>query len=184
MIKCQYCGSGSYPDSTHCQKCAAPLPVSAFKPVRVAVAVSMDAPKPKPVATQMSWKELGVYFGSAFLMVGLVLAGLYFWSRLILPSNVTTAAPVASVSDTRMIQSPGGILLATTEENFSEMMKAAVAGDDACLMRMGVDGKVFRLQDNTKIRIVDGGMFKSKVSALEGNQSGRSGWLPNEFISK
>jgi hypothetical protein len=63
------------------------------------------------------------------------------------------------------------------------MMRAAAAGDDAYLMRMGVDGKVFRLQDGTKIRVVDGGMFKSKVSAIEGNQAGRAGWLPNEFIS-
>jgi hypothetical protein len=49
-------------------------------------------------------------------------------------------------------------------------------------MQMGIDGKVFRLQDGIKIRVIDGGFSKSKVSAIEGNQAGRAGWLPNGFI--
>lgn len=98
----------------------------------------------------------------------------------------TTASPQATNSASaseRTIAGPGRALLAVDERAYDDMMSAAVANDNAALMRMGVDGKVFALDEGTRVRIVDGGLFKSRVSALEGRQAGRAGWLPNHLLS-
>lgn len=174
MNACQYCHAPNPVTQINCLKCTALLP-------------ARTSEFPSPIKRALP-KIPPLYIGVALASIVLICAIAWVWhSMWTLPaySFVKSAAPAASpVSTTRTIQSKGGILLAVTEDDFDEMMKAAVAGDDAYLLRMGIDGKLFRLQDGTKIRVVDGGMFKSKVSALEGNQAGRAGWLPNEFISR
>jgi hypothetical protein len=153
MKSCQYCGVSNHPIAINCSKCAAPLPIvhdQAYAPY------PFQPPQPQYPITQSSGKDWAKYFGIAFLVIGLF-AGMFYVLGKVRPlSTPVNYKPSASVSEstTRRIKSTGGILLATSEENYSEMMRASVAGDDAYLMRMGI----------------------------EGNQAGRAGWLPNEFI--
>lgn len=204
MNDCKYCGASNPATVFNCLKCNAMMPVQPAPVQNISVvqqrkpiAVKVHAPAPITVqppanqypVTQMSWKELGIYFGASFgtiAFVALIFLMLYFIEKRQPVNNAQTIKPTSaiSVSTTPTIKSNGGILLATTEENFAEMMRAAVSGDDAYLMRMSDAGKLFRLQDGTKIRIIEGGMVKSKVSAIEGTQAGKSGWLPNEFIAQ
>lgn len=193
MNNCQYCGASNPATVFNCLKCAAVMSVAPApaqnisviqqRPLRPSAAPAVAQAEKHP-ATQMSFKELGIYFASAFAVVAVVWAVLYFMSIAAPQSSASMISTPAPVVETATIKASGGILLATTEETFDEMMRAAANDDAAYLVRMGTDGKLFRLQDKTKIRIVEPGLFKSKVVALEGNQTGRGGWLSNEFISK
>jgi hypothetical protein len=191
MHVCKYCGATNPATVFNCLKCAAVMPVQPAPVQNIAVKqhrkprVAQVKPQPPAVVvkhpvTELSLKDFGIYFGVALLVVGLF-AGMFFFLIRSQPLStpVNYKATSSSVdSGIRKIKSSGGILLATSEENFAEMMRA----DDAALLRMGVDGKVFRLQDGAKIRVIDGGLIKSKVAAIDGVQAGRAGWLPNEFI--
>jgi hypothetical protein len=194
MNDCKYCGAVNPPTVFNCLKCNAAMPtpapvqnipVAQVRPTRVQQPAPMIQVPKEPQFTSTSGRDWLIYFGVAFGVIALFAVMLYTLNR-IEPVPATASAPrsSSSISGISKIKSPGGILLATSEENFAEMMRAAVAGNDAYLVRMGIDGKVFRLQDGIKIKIVDGGFSKSKVSALEGNQAGRAGWLANEFIGQ
>ena len=192
MNDCKYCGATNPAAVFNCLKCNALMPVRPAPVQNITVAqerrpVVRNAPvnpiPQLPTATQ-SFTSLCVYFGVGLGVVGLFVAMFFFLNRvqpLSTPVNYKTTSTTAD-SGPKRIKASGGILTATTEDNFNEMMRAAVAGDDAALSRMGADGKVFRLQDGTKIKIIDSGISKSKVIALDGAQAGRAGWLPNEFI--
>jgi hypothetical protein len=132
-------------------------------------------------------KVWAIYIG-----IGLGVFALFFTVIVVLnrthPRSTIThrpaprSVPQTAASEIRTITASGGTVLATTEENFDALMKAANAKDEDYLRQMGMDGKLFLVPDGTKITILDGGMFKSKVSVLDGIQAGRSGWLPNEFM--
>lgn len=184
-MDCKYCGASNPATVFNCLKCNAVMPTPApVQNIQVAQSRPVRMQPPAEIATlekpgETSGKDWLIYFSVAFGVVALAAVMFFFLNRyepLPAPSSKPSAA--ASVSDTRRIKSAGGILLATSEENFAEMMRA----DDAGLLRMAAAGKVFRLQDGTAIRVIDGGLSKSKVTALDGLQAGRAGWLPNEFI--
>jgi len=88
-------------------------------------------------------------------------------------------APASRVEQARAAASDlyGGFV-AVDEAAFHDMMSAAVAGDNAALMRLGVDGRVFQVAEGTQTRLIDWGLGKKRVSILSGPQAGRSGWVP------
>jgi hypothetical protein len=189
MNDCKYCGEANPTTVFNCLKCNAAMPTPApvqnvpvmqSRPVRVQQPAPLVPVAPEPQFTSTSGKDWLIYFGAAFGFIALVAVMLFFLNRFepMPAASSRSSSSTTTISDTRRIKSAGGIVVATSEENFAEMMRA----DDAALLRMSAAGKVFRLQDGTKVRVIVVGLAKSKVTAIDGLQAGRSGWLPNEFI--
>lgn len=78
----------------------------------------------------------------------------------------------------------GTVALTMTEEAQDEFTKTSIAKDSAGFAEMILEGKIFIVDNCTKAKVIDSSMFKRRVRILEGEQAGKAGWLPYEFITK
>lgn len=183
MKNCKYCGAVNPAEVFNCLKCNAQMPTPAA--VRNVPVLQLKRPKAVQVQSQpveTSGKDWLIYFGVTFLVILLASGMFYVLNRLQPDAPAVKTQSSSSKSGSRTIKTPGGILVATTEESFDQMMRAARLDDDDSLKRMSQAGMVFRLQEGTTINIIGGGLSKSKITAIDGFYAGRAGWLPNEFI--
>lgn len=78
----------------------------------------------------------------------------------------------------------GDLVIAANEASLDELTKASVNKDSATFGLMIIQGKLIDVKNNTKIKMIEAGITKSKVQVIEGAKSGRMGWIANEFIKK
>lgn len=74
------------------------------------------------------------------------------------------------------------ILVGIEKEDFDKIVKSSVAGDTYGIVEIVAQGKAFYVKDKTKVLIIDRDTFSRQVRILEGDMTGKTGWVPYEFI--
>lgn len=92
---------------------------------------------------------------------------------------------LVSVGDTAVLSVESeAVLLAVTEESFDELVEASVAKDYLGMAELMAIGAVFEVPNHTKVLVIDRAFGKKKVRILEGDEFGRAGWVPYEFLAR
>lgn len=73
-------------------------------------------------------------------------------------------------------------ILAITKEAQDKILKAVNAKDDIGLSQLLLTGEAFMVSNCTKIKVIDRSMFLRQVRVLEGEQFGKAGWMPYEWV--
>lgn len=130
-------------------------------------------------------------YGNKALLIGLLIIFLPVIISSFSPSSsseTATATPQMehlNVGDLGYLQSNSGTaMLATTQNNEDKLTKLSVAKDTEGITQMVLDGDVILIDSGTKVRVIGQMMFSREVRVLEGKNYGKSGWVPNEFLSK
>lgn len=76
----------------------------------------------------------------------------------------------------------GGVLIATTKDNYKEFGRTLVSDDRLNYLEMLGNGQIFRVENCTSIELIGGGFTGMEVRILEGEQIDRSGWVDFEFV--
>ena len=104
------------------------------------------------------------------------------------PSPTPTSASQIAISGQGRIKSGAGqVFVATTEDAFDSLMKAITRQDQYGVLDLMLAGKVFVVNDGTTVLVLDHGGFlasRVRVRILDGPMTGRSGWLPYEWVVK
>ena len=92
------------------------------------------------------------------------------------------------VGDEGYVKSSSGTanktLIATSEANFDALVKASVANDTIGIAQLVLEGRLFAVEDGTKVLVIDSTVGARQVRILEGELFGETGWLPMEFVVK
>jgi len=90
----------------------------------------------------------------------------------------------ADVGSESIISVPGlnEVYIAVDKEVFDEWIKACNAKDYIGVAQMEALGKLFVVSNGTKVLVIDRHTFSREVRILEGNATGKSGWLPYEWL--
>lgn len=82
------------------------------------------------------------------------------------------------------VEGSGPITVAIDEEAVEEIINALIAKDNIGLMNLVLAGKVFYVQNSTKVLILDVNYSRAivKIRILEGDNWGMAGWVPYEFV--
>lgn len=98
-------------------------------------------------------------------------------------SSYTPSKPVLSTGDIVTLSSGAKkVILATDTDSLSRLTQLSNAGDTEGALGLVLAGRAFLVDSDVQARIIDTGIFSSEVRILEGDQYGKSGWLPVEFI--
>jgi hypothetical protein len=76
----------------------------------------------------------------------------------------------------------GRILVATSEANLDKLMKTLTIKDSEGILELLANGEAFAVDNGTKCRVLTPGILTVEVRIIEGDQRGRSGFVPREFI--
>ena len=74
------------------------------------------------------------------------------------------------------------ILLAVDEQTLNQLMNALPAKDNPKIEAMVQSGKLLRVDNDTRVRILETGTGKTKVRILEGAQLMADGWAPERWL--
>lgn len=103
-------------------------------------------------------------------------------------SPQTTSPParqiVATGEEGRLNNGAANVLVAIDAESLSRLTKLSVANDKEGMIQLMLTGRVFAVPSDTKVRMLDPGFLKSEVRILEGEQYGRSGFVPAEWVTR
>jgi len=88
-----------------------------------------------------------------------------------------------SLGDEAVLYNGGNnILVAVDEASFDDLVRAVVIEDTLGIVELMADGKVFRVESRTRVKLIDRALTKTKVRILEGDFMGASGWVPFEWV--
>lgn len=73
-------------------------------------------------------------------------------------------------------------MLAVDETAYDEMLKASIAGDSVGLRQMVLSGRVELVPNNTRILVIDRGLYRRKVRIMEGAAAGIAGWVAEDWV--
>jgi hypothetical protein len=73
-------------------------------------------------------------------------------------------------------------LLGVTPEDLEKMIDAYNKGDKYGTGELALSGRTFFVKNNTKVLVIDSSVNYREVRILEGDQTGKAGWCPQEFV--
>jgi len=76
------------------------------------------------------------------------------------------------------------VLVASTKEYFGEFGKLAAANDILGITQMVLQGDLFYVEPMTKVLVIDAGFTALQVRLYEGDNAGKTGWIPIEWCTK
>lgn len=76
------------------------------------------------------------------------------------------------------------VYVGTTKEAHEKITKAVLAKDAVGVAQFLRNGDVIQLAEGTKVLVIDFALGLREVRVLEGDNFGKSAWLPKEWISK
>lgn len=130
-------------------------------------------------------------------VVILVMVGYCSYSSIYKPVTTTPSdtrvSPTANLGDTVRLSLGSGVsagqalLLVTEKEDWAELSKILQARDWEGIMEMTAAGKAFSATNGARARVLNvSGIIAVmyKVRVLDGENQGRSGWIPAEFVSE
>jgi hypothetical protein len=74
------------------------------------------------------------------------------------------------------------VVIGTTEAANARMNELAIAEDREGLTAMVLSGQVLHIEVSTQCRVLDPGMFNSKVIITSGEHRGKIAFLPNDYL--
>jgi hypothetical protein len=74
------------------------------------------------------------------------------------------------------------VFVATDEKAFDDVTNAAIANDTYGVKELLSKGKIFIGSYNSRVLVIDSAMLKTKVRLLDGDNIGKAGWVPFEFV--
>jgi len=95
-------------------------------------------------------------------------------------SACTTSSSSVSVGEEGLLLKATAV--AVSEQAYDELTDVAVAEDIIGFSQMSLEGKLFLIEKNTRVLVIDRTFFRSKVRILEGEYFGRSGWVSEEHV--
>ncbi len=171
MKKCQFCAEEVQDEAIVCKHCGKELNKRAVQ------------------KKEYKW-TLG-RISCAVILVPIVLVVVISMARNSGDSGQTSnsiAVQKVSVGEEGFLRMPNksgeDVLLATTEKNFDDFMKASIAGDTMGATDVVLNGGAYYVVAGTKAKVIDTSVGKRKVRILDGGMVGKVGWIPFEYISK
>lgn len=119
----------------------------------------------------------------------LVAVAVFIWAAiaafsLATPSKEETAPKSSSksvgVGQDGIIRT--GIAGGVTKDDFDELTKAATAKDEAGFGQLIASGRAIVVDNNTKVKVIDTGLFKKRVRLLTGDHAGAAVWVASEHV--
>ena len=133
-------------------------------------------------------KIMGGVIGFIFLIIIIAISG---------GDNKSTSTPSQPTSKTPSIGEEGiinfrddksdcsgedKVLLGTTKEAQDKVGKTLLAKDEMGIAELLITGEAFGVAICTKAKVIDSAVGIRQVRILEGENLGKSGWLPYEWI--
>ncbi len=102
----------------------------------------------------------------------------------ILSNNAPTQSGAMSIGSEARLQIQGldSILVSSDDNALHELMDALPKRDESAIEKLVQSGKVFRVPNGTKVRILEFGSSKTKVRIIEGNHLLLDGWVPERWV--
>jgi len=75
-------------------------------------------------------------------------------------------------------------VVATSEENLKSITKIMLSNDDYGLAQAISSGSAFLVGNCTKVKVIDSATGSRQIRILAGDQIGKAGWVPFEFLKK
>ncbi len=94
-------------------------------------------------------------------------------------TSAPTPRPCSAGCVVRIESSDADVVLAISKQVLDEMLSA---GSDRAIAVMVANGSAFLVPPNTPVSVVDRGFEVRKVLVLSGPLSGRTGWLPADWV--
>ena len=178
LVLCSECGKEVSDRAAACPHCGNPLPRGQPK------APPIDGQQ-KPWYQRRSDGSFSTGAGCLILIAifGTVI-GLAGWCAES-TSNTSSGSRAASdscSSNNCVVRTPTGgesAVLAVTKESLNEMMSA---GSDRAIAVMVLNGSAFLVPQNTSVSLLGSGFGVRKVLVIEGSMTGRTGWIPAEWV--
>lgn len=76
--------------------------------------------------------------------------------------------------------SPIGV--SVDKESLNELISSIIIHDSSGIQNLILKGKVFIVEEDTRILVIDRGFTSTKVRILEGGNTGMAGWVPSEWV--
>jgi hypothetical protein len=99
-------------------------------------------------------------------------------------SGSSTPSRVISVGEEGRIYvaSLRTVTVAVDEDAYSELDKVFIAKDEYGYKRLELRGKIFSVENDTRVLILENSLAKVRVRFLEGKKQGLDGWIPREWL--
>jgi hypothetical protein len=130
-----------------------------------------------------SLRDAFIYMSVGLFMVGAIWGMIYFLNKVSpLPAKGSVTIEKPSPDKHKTVVLPRGGLIAATELDYKEMIDASYARDEAELMKMSRQGKVFTVSAYTKVKVLIEGSERSRIVVQDGDKANREGLIPNEYL--
>lgn len=150
----------------------------------------MEAP-PKPTPTKtpaQAGRELLIAGAIIIALVVGLCAFMYNSGRSAQQAQPTanpfaTPARSLAVGETGKLDDAGqDVLVASDEEAMAEAQRAGRNNDKGALTSLVAQGRIFLVPSGTLVKVVQLELTRTKIQVLQGNQSGKTGWVSMELV--
>ncbi|MCX6735797.1 MAG: hypothetical protein NTZ13_01815 [Candidatus Parcubacteria bacterium] len=76
----------------------------------------------------------------------------------------------------------GKVVVPIDEKSQEAYGKAAVAKDNEEIAMMVLEGNAFFVPNCTTVKVIDRNMYIRKIRIMDGEQTLKTGWVPNEYL--
>jgi hypothetical protein len=137
-------------------------------------------------------QKLVVGLGAVFMLMCIVVSIASFSSSAVQSSKSAQLSragsqrpsSVKSVGDEGRlyVDNLSTVTVAIDEDAYRELDKVFIAKDQYGYNELQRRGKIFSVENNTKVLILENNFAKVKVRFLEGTRRGLAGWIPREWL--
>lgn len=141
----------------------------------------MDTADGRLQELQNLWKRRPIITSILVVVIAFTF-GSMLWGEATEPETATkTSNTVASGEEGHL---SGDIFVAATEEAYDELTAAIGRNDDYGMTELIARGSVFFVTGGTRILVMDSSFASRRIRVLEGDQVGKSGWVPVEVVAR
>jgi hypothetical protein len=118
------------------------------------------------------------------VQVGLLLILVFFiYAMLNTDSKSSGSQQYKHVGDEGYLHSSStNVIVPITQTDLDRAIQLGVANDDIGIAEMVARGRALIVDQNTKVKVIQTTTATAEVRILTGSFTGRSGWVPKEFI--
>lgn len=145
---------------------------------------AMMIPKEAKICPHCRRKQLATATTAQTVVAFIIILMLFAWIgyRGGCGSTTSTSSSVSIGQEGFLDSGTELVPVAIDQIAFDEWTKARVAKDEQGMLQLILQGRIVSVEKNTKIKIIDQGMFIRKVRILDGKHQGVAGWVAYEYI--
>lgn len=100
-------------------------------------------------------------------------------------SNVPpTRGPTPQAASPHLSNGGSPVFVATTDAAWDALFKALGKRDEIGVAELVLSGRVFLVDDGTKVLVLDRGFSSIEIRVVEGSSFGKKGWVPRELVKE